>query len=67
MAKVLMSFRLPGDAVGLIESAIQKTAVDTTLSALLQVYVTNMGNQLRTSRTVQEKRDLLYSFLNYKF
>jgi hypothetical protein len=64
--KVLMGFRLPGEPVGHIVAAIHKTGIDTTLSALLQVHVTNMGNQLKHAKTVEEKREILFSYLNYK-
>jgi hypothetical protein len=64
--KVLMGFRVPSIQVGHIQTAIAKTGIDTTLSALLQVHITNMGNQLSTAKTLEEKRELIYSYLNYK-
>lgn len=65
-AKVLMSFRVPGDQVGLIEKAISQTGIDTNLSQLIQVHITNIGNQVKSAKTLDEKKEIIYSYLNYK-
>lgn len=67
MAKVLMGFRLPGIEVGKIEKAISETGIDSSLSKLMQVHVVNIANGLKLCKTVKEKKDLIYSYLNYKF
>lgn len=66
MATKPMAFRLDGIMIGHIQEAIAKTGVETNLTSLLQVHVVNMGKQLKNAKTLKEKEEILYSYLNYK-